>query len=555
LCRKKNIIRINQIIMVIKVRGDDGMKIKVKLMLFFSLMVILTAATISIFAIWQARDAVVSSVQAKAKSDLETTWSFINIKIPGEWRIDGDKFYKGNLLLNGNFDLVDSIKKLTGGSSTVFLKDTRIATTVLKPDGSRAVGTKAAEGVIQTVLKEGKDYFGEAVVVDQKVQTAYRPIKDTGGNIIGMWYVGVSKQFVDELINSIIKGIAVMSLVIVLIGIFAANWVAKYFEVPILAMVGAMQEAEKGNLNANIKVKSIDEIGILAKSFVNMLEKFRMLLGDVNGVVKQVAFTSRELKGVSASSMTGARQVSSEMEQLISRNAEEMSSVRKTAEITLQLEQAIDQVASGAQQQASEVTRTSELIIGMAKAVNEVAAKAQEVTGSVLDMENVANEGGKSVNKTIEGMNRIKVKVYDSAEQIKELGKHSQQIGEIVEMINDIAEQTNLLALNAAIEAARAGEHGKGFAVVADEVRKLAERSGKATKEITILINTIQQLTERAVNGMEQGTQEVESGSKLADAAGEALSKILTTVKTVIQQIEYISSNTQNVSNSGTRVV
>ncbi len=531
------------------------MKIRTKLMIVCLGMIILTTLAVSIFAVWQNKKAIVSSVQAKAKSDLATTWNLVNLQIPGEWRVENNKLYKGQTLLNGNFAVVDGIIKLTEGSSTIFLQDTRIATTVKKPDGSRAVGTKAAPEVIQTVLKEGKEFYGEAIVVDKKIQTGYRPIKDSQGKIIGMWYVGVSKDFIDSLVLNTIMGIAGVSFVVIIIGVFVAIMVARYFEVPVLAIMKSMKQAEEGSLNVAVDISSNDEIGVLAKSFTNMMSKFQTLIGDVQGVVGRVKDTGGLLMEVSKNSVASCRQVSDTMKQLASTNQEENSSARETSLITEQLEQVIEQISKGAQEQAANVNATSELVIGMAKSIEEVASNSQDVTEAVLNTERVAEEGRKSVVKTIEGMQRIKATVYQSAEQIKELGKHSQQIGEIVEMIDEIAEQTNLLALNAAIEAARAGEQGKGFAVVADEVRKLAERSGKATKEITTLINTIRQLTGQAVNGMEQGTSEVETGSTLADEAGEALNQIIHTVKTVNEQVKSITKTTQEISASSAKVV
>jgi twitching motility protein PilJ len=142
-----------------------------------------------------------------------------------------------------------------------------------------------------------------------------------------------------------------------------------------------------------------------------------------------------------------------------------------------------------------------------------------------------AVKGGSAVTETIKGMQRIRATVQSTGKKIKGLGERSLEIGAIIEVINEIATQTNLLALNAAIEAARAGEQGRGFAVVADEVRKLAERAARATKDITGLIKGIQVETSEAVTVMEEGTREVEEGTKLADQAGAALREIELIVK------------------------
>jgi len=161
-----------------------------------------------------------------------------------------------------------------------------------------------------------------------------------------------------------------------------------------------------------------------------------------------------------------------------------------------------------------------------------------------------AIEGGKVVSETIEGMTRIEGVVQRSAHTVQQLGKSSEQIGEIAQVIDDIADQTNLLALNAAIEAARAGEQGRGFAVVADEVRKLAERTTKATKEIAAMIKQIQQDTSEAVNSMELGTSEVTSGKEMANKAGIALQEIVEESQRVVDIVNQVAAASEEQSSS-----
>jgi twitching motility protein PilJ len=167
----------------------------------------------------------------------------------------------------------------------------------------------------------------------------------------------------------------------------------------------------------------------------------------------------------------------------------------------------------------------------MSHTTQRMAENAEAATQTSLKATQAAVKGGASVAETIKGMQRIRAAVQTTGKKIKGLGERSLEIGAIIEVINEIATQTNLLALNAAIEAARAGEQGKGFAVVADEVRKLAERSARATKDITGLIKGIQVETSEAVTVMEEGTREVEEGTKLADQAGAALREIEQIVK------------------------
>jgi methyl-accepting chemotaxis protein len=166
-----------------------------------------------------------------------------------------------------------------------------------------------------------------------------------------------------------------------------------------------------------------------------------------------------------------------------------------------------------------------------------------------------AEHGSEAVRETVSGMAEIKTVVTEAAETVQELGKLGQRIGQVVETIDDIAEQTNLLALNAAIEAARAGEHGKGFAVVADEVRKLAERSGRETKQIADLIRDVQAVTKHAVGAMQSGAAIVEQGSSKADLAGQALREILTAVDGTVQQVTDIASSAEEMAAASRSVV
>jgi len=202
---------------------------------------------------------------------------------------------------------------------------------------------------------------------------------------------------------------------------------------------------------------------------------------------------------------------------------------------------ASETMATGATQQDHEITNTSsaveELTVSMKQVSNNAEASA-EAARRALD---AAEQGNRSVRDTLEGMQRIRSSVQATAKKIKSLGDRSLEISEIINVINDITEQTNLLALNAAIEAARAGEAGRGFAVVADEVRKLAEHSRTATKDIAALIKAIQAETNEAVVVMEEGTREVEVGARLADQAGKALEAISAVVRQSAELVQEIS--------------
>ncbi len=244
-------------------------------------------------------------------------------------------------------------------------------------------------------------------------------------------------------------------------------------------------------------------------------------------------------------------QLGNSLEEMIS---EVNDSVSATSSSSNEISSSTEELATGAEEQSQQTNEVATAVEQMTKTIIETTKNASDAAASSKNYGDVAKDGGDVVNKTIEGMGRISEVVKKSASTVQQLGKSSEQIGEIVQVINDIADQTNLLALNAAIEAARAGEQGRGFAVVADEVRKLAERTTKATKEIASMIRQIQRDTEGAVVSMEEGTREVEKGKELADKAGESLKQIINGAGEVVNIITQVAAASEEQSSASEQI-
>ncbi len=369
----------------------------------------------------------------------------------------------------------------------------------------------------------------------------------------------------------------IVAVVVVVIFMYAVRVVVVK---PVAAMVRASKALARGDLDQEIVVKTNDEVAelglahreaiaylrdmaavarsiadgdltveprprseadVLSKSMAHMAANQRHLIASVKSTATSVASAGKQLSAASEQTARATQQIAGTIQQIAQGASEQATSMQDTSSGVETLSGAIDQIARGSQEQARDVEEASGTIKKVSVAIANVSANARagdEEWGKTADS---ATEGARKVHETVAGMSKIKTAMDAVSARVADLGGTSEEIGKIVATIDDIAAQTNLLALNAAIEAARAGEQGRGFAVVADEVRKLAERSSVATKEIAALVGGIQARVGEAVGAMKEGGREVEVGYKLAADAGVALDDILARSQTVGTQVGQIS--------------
>ena len=268
----------------------------------------------------------------------------------------------------------------------------------------------------------------------------------------------------------------------------------------ILRLMNELQTVAEGDLTQEATVTE-DITGAIADSVNYTVEELRQLVGNVQNTATRVAQT------------------------------------------TAQVESTSTELLAASTEQLREIRETGQSVLDMASRINEVSAQAQESSQVARQSLTAAESGLQAVQNAIGGMNSIRDQIQETSKRIKRLGESSQEIGEITELISDITEQTNVLALNAAIQAASAGEAGRGFSVVAEEVQRLAERSGDATRQISALVKAIQTDTQDAVAAMERSTQGVVEGAKLSDSAGTALSEIDRVSRRLADLIEQISNS------------
>ena len=272
-------------------------------------------------------------------------------------------------------------------------------------------------------------------------------------------------------------------------------------------------------------------------------------LGDLaEGDLTVQASVTEDITGAIADSVNYAIEALRDLVSTINKTSEQMAAAAQETRAVA------DRLARASEVQARQIESSSRTVMQMAQSMDDVSDKTAASAEVAEKSVGIAHEGGDRVRRTIQGMDAIREHIQETSKRIKRLGESSQEIGDIVALINDIADQTNILALNAAIQASAAGDAGRGFAVVADEVQRLAERSSNATKRIEALVKTIQADTNEAVISMEKSTTEVVNGAGLAEKAGEALEEIETVSARLAELINDISKSASQVTDMASRV-
>lgn len=403
------------------------------------------------------------------------------------------------------------------------------------------------------------------------------------------------------LANRTVLAILVLDLLAIISGCWFSSFIARSIGRPLRQMTNSMAKLAYGDQNRNSTTRITeaitgrkDEIGALGRAFIGISDYMigavdaanRIATGDLSqeikpfsdkdelGIafkemsvylstsVKTIADKAAEVNASSSDLANSAHeageatsQIAATIQQVAKGTSEQSASVNTTVFSVEQMTRAIEGIASGAQEQSAATNKAAEITSQLSAAIDQVAGNVHSVVQQAGMASEAARLGSVKVHETLDGMREIKQSVDLTAQKIQTMGKHSDEIGDIVDTIEEIASQTNLLALNAAIEAARAGEAGKGFAVVADEVRKLAERVSTATKDIGDLIKSIQKVVAESVTAMGQGVREVDKGVSIANEAGSALDDILNATREVNQQAEEAAAAAEQMAASANEMV
>lgn len=362
-------------------------------------------------------------------------------------------------------------------------------------------GKKMANAYVNQGIKEGnilmKDFDETSIAITAKVEEF---VKQQTDEAILM------SDNVQKSISQIITVLLIMSLIAIGVGILTAWYITKSVVLPLSRAVDISNAIANGDLTVKIEHDSTDETGKLLQSMDNMVSNLKKLITNMKETSNNMASASEQL---SASS---------------------------------------DEMSKGVVSQSDRSTQIASAAHEMSQTVVEIAKNASSIASSASGTAHAAKEGEVIVGKSVSEVRDIADTVSKSSKIMISLGERSKQIGDIIGVISEIADQTNLLALNAAIEAARAGEQGRGFAVVADEVRKLAERTAKATSEIGSMIGAIQDEVKKSVTSMDEVNKMVGTGVEFSTQTGEALQKIVSSVSELQLMVQQIASATEEMS-------
>ena len=440
----------------------------------------------------------------------------------GEYSMQGDDLYKGDVNLSQEMGaLVDNYAAANEAQITLFFGDVRRATTIKDAQGNPIVGTKADAKVAAEVLNAGNTYHRDDFVIDGNLYYGfYVPVTDSTNKIVGMICATKDRETIKDYISHRQTFIVAIAVLIYILCIFFATVVTKRrIQYPLNALSEVAKKMAKGDINVHINRTTNDELGDLAEDFKMMIKT----IGEQVHITEQVAEgdLTATYKKASDDDTLGTAIV-----KMLRDNNRNLSTIRDAAA----------RMTSGANEVASASNSLAQGTTQQASAIEEITVSIDEIANGAKVNADDANKANELVQNTKDGAIRGNEQMKQMIAAMQDINESSENISKIMKVIDDISFQTNILALNASVEAARAGVHGKGFAVVADEVRSLANKSAEAAKDSAVMI--------------EDSIKKVEVGSKLAVETAAALEEILDSVENIATIVSNIAEASVNQASS-----
>lgn len=451
--------------------------------------------------------------------------------------------------IDGKYTYLDRLSNSMGVVATVFAKDgddyVRVLTSILDEQGERVIGTKLdTTGEAYAAISKGETYCGEATILGTQYVTMYGPLYDSAKQVIGVYFVGTPRAAVTALEengkSATIASVALVFGVALVLIVVLCYLIASSITRPIKKVTAAAEQIAEGNFDVALSVQSRDEVGQLAAAFgrtIQQLVNYQEYIDEISGTLRSIAKGNLNVR-LQKNYAGQFAKLKQHMDELINSFNSTMLQIRS---VTIQVSTEADQVAGGAQSLAQGSTQQAGAVQEMSASIMQLSANIQE---SAKNAKEASSKAATAQQELVCSNDDMKAML----DAMNDITKKSAQISQIIKVINDISFQTNILALNASVEAARAGAAGKGFAVVADEVRTLAGRSAESARKITRLI---EQTLEAVQNGSSIAETTAASVSLSANTAKEAVGLIGNIAETFGQQaaaVQEVSKGVDQVS-------
>ncbi|WP_297892159.1 methyl-accepting chemotaxis protein [uncultured Desulfovibrio sp.] len=444
---------------------------------------------------------------------------------------------------------LDWLKKLSGVNVTIFKGDMRVMTTIMQ-DGKRAIGTKLqSPEILKAVLERGETVYSHNNILGIDYNSAYWPVKDANGKIVGMWFVGMP---IDELQR--LERVAISNSIWIGVGLLVFQLIISFvlglkISAPIRKITAYAQAVADGNNEAQLDVYSRDDMGQLADSLRTMEDNLRKLVHEASEKAEEAHKMGEEAKlAMEEARVAQAQAERAKREGMISAAAQIEEVVGQLNASISDISEQVENTSGALDHAASRLAETATAMEEMNSTVLEVAKNA----GGASDISNAAKRkaevGSEIVSRAVVGIQEVQRQSQALRDGMTQLDDHAKAISQIMGVISDIADQTNLLALNAAIEAARAGEAGRGFAVVADEVRKLAEKTMSSTTDVGNAIAAIQQSAGQSIQQVEKAVGNISEATEYSNKSGEALKEIVGMVDQTADEVRAIAAASEQQS-------
>lgn len=480
------------------------------------LIITITVVTISTISLFIAGTSLKSSLYDRIHEQLvDNSRSGLNLAdkmYPGDWKLVGNQLYKGDKLINDSTEIVDSINDTVGIVVTIFANDTRVSTNI-KENGKRILGTKAQDKVIESVINNGEEYMGSVKIMNLDYEAVYTPISDSNGKTIGMFFVGEESKFIKEELIEHITQIVIINLVLLILAIVVSTFMTRRITKRIKLVAESMIAIGNGDFTVKTDIKSNDETQLLSDTQNKMAEDLSNLVISIRKICAELLTSADTLAATSEETTATGEEIARALSEISDAIVTQSQSSEEGLSKTLNLSENIQKVSASIQD-----------IIKMSFDAIALNSKGQDIVGLLAEK---TKESGLASERVGTAINQVE--------------ESSQAINVIMNTITDIASQTNLLSLNASIEAARAGDAGKGFSVVALEIRKLAEQSAKAANEIRDIIKNVQLNSKKAVDEMNVTTLAISAQSKAVNETKDIFSEISSTISNLEKEVDKIN--------------